>query len=309
LGQAANNPNHFSNVARKTAKDPTWVTIKNPQTGLLVPKIVERPLVLNDLINKSPKSIITELAKINAIPTESLRFPNGPVLPAVLFFDDVSDFFHDQNREEFQVLCLEVFATLRHKFHIQLLTKRPSNARAFFKKHHCPDNVWVGTTCETTDKDNIGQNYIWDGKKSIPVKGYPANWWGGEGDPPWTRLKILSEIEAPVLFTSAEPMVGRIFQPDSVWKRIDWAIIGFESNNNKPKAPIIRGYDLKDELDDLLAQLARNHVQTWFKQWGSYDAAGNYLGGHAKAGHSIKGREKFLWQWPKYYLNVQKKGY
>jgi len=314
---SAKMPNNFHNTARNNPKTGTaeWVRVEVDGIRNGKPKLVALPGNLRHLVNKSPESILKDLRTIYSDQKERDRFPNGPVLPVPVFVDSMSDFFHQQNDEGFLIDAVETMGQLSDKFHFQILTKRTQRMLEFSQRHPFPDGIWAGTTCETTDRNCVGQNYLWqwdDSKKksghAVPVKGCPANWYNHneDGVAPWERPYLLAEVDAKVRFLSIEPMTGPIELPDHIWKRIDWVIIGGESDGGNQAQSLIRLCDLRKELNDLLRQCELNKVPVWFKQWGSYDEQGNYLGGHGAAGHKVDGLN--IYNWPKYYLDAQTKG-
>lgn len=94
--------------------------------------------------------------------------------PKLVFTCSMSDFFHRQAdpwREE-------AWDIMRRTSHLtyQVLTKRPGLAVDWYEKHGWLPNVWLGTSVETV--------------KYLP------------------RLDVLARVEAPVLFVSAEPLLG-----------------------------------------------------------------------------------------------------
>jgi len=112
--------------------------------------------------------------------------------PARIFVNSMSDVFHSQVPEDF---IRKLFAVMRnypeHVF--QILTKRPG--RAAHMELQWPPNVWMGTSVED--------------------------------DRVLDRLDLLRDCEAETLFTSFEPLIGPINEPDL--SSYDWAIVGGES--------------------------------------------------------------------------------
>lgn len=272
------------------------------------------------------------------------RMPNGPVLPVPVFIDSLSDFFHDESmkNEEFLVEALEVMGDTAHKFHYQLVTKRTKNMMEFSHRHPFPENVWAMTTLETTDPKAKTPNYVWDAKNKVAlvvpaagliytaktglwspvptdgtipaggqlVRGCPANWYApnGGGIAPWERPEYLLRTNAKQKGFSIEPMTGAVDFTRQQWKDMGkqnvWLIIGAESDGDDSKRPMIRLCDLKPELEQLLARAKEYGLPVWFKQWGSWDETGKYIGGKSEAGHKVAGMN--VYQWPKILLDAQR---
>lgn len=309
--------------------------------------------ILAAISSKSEKAVLADLQEIYNYQEDGHylnreRFPNGAVLPGVIFFDSMSDFFHDEamKDEDFLADVLSEMGSQAHKFHFQLVTKRTKNMLEFSKRHKLPQNVWAMATVETTDRNANAPSYVFDKKENkellIPpeglfytkarewkpasnfdpkdggrlVKPCRANWAPclGGGTPPWERIGHLLEVNAAVKGLSIEPMAGPVDlslirkQPPSERHKW-WAIIGGESDGGDRSKPLIRLCDLKKELKDLLSQCKDSGIPVWFKQYGSWDAKGEYLGSHVAAGHKVDG--KFRLEWPKPYLEIisKKKGY
>ncbi len=93
--------------------------------------------------------------------------------PKLVFTCSMSDFFHRQAdpwREE----AWEIMRRTPHTY--QVLTKRPGLAVDWYKKHGWLPNVWLGASVES-------QRYA-------------------------PRLDVLARVPAPILFVSAEPLLG-----------------------------------------------------------------------------------------------------
>jgi hypothetical protein len=181
---SANKGKTFQNVASKTKSGQSIWNVDSNKDPVFVPLYS----ALGDLRNLNPKSILYDLNKVynhqeldkeanRYIYTEQKRFPVGPRLPATCFIDDVSDFFHEQSfkHEDFMNDCMDTFEQMPF-IHFQLLTKRTQRMLEYSQRRPFPDNVWAGTTCETTDKNFKGQNFSWNGEKAVEVKGVPANY-------------------------------------------------------------------------------------------------------------------------------------
>jgi protein gp37 len=334
---SANKGKAFQSVASKTKGGQSrWNKDSNGD-----PVFVPLYSALGELRGLSPETTLYNLIKLynhqeldketdRFIYTEQKRFPVGPRLPATCFIDDVSDFFHEQSfkHQDFMDKCMDSFENMDF-IHFQLLTKRTQRMLEYSQRRPFPDNVWAGTTCETTDKNFRGQNYSWDGEKEVKVGGIQANYENAlkgvplhDGVPPWERPKLLAQVQAKVRFLSVEPMTGPIELDKKTWEKISWVIIGGESDGypsrnlkgklkkkDKPTKPVMRLCDIADipnGVKDLLKQCKRHKVPVWFKQWGSYNEDGVYLGGHAMAGHEVSGGVQY--GWPTYYENILRKG-
>lgn len=121
-----------------------------------------------------------------------------------------------------------------------LLTKRPHLIKklAPTKEYRYPANVWLGTTVENQEAAD-------------------------------KRIKYLLEFKKPaVRFLSCEPLLGpvdirRYLQPDANGVRIDWVIVGGESDHRaRPMNP--------EWAESLYAQCQEARVPFLFKQWGNW---------------------------------------
>jgi protein gp37 len=168
--------------------------------------------------------------------------------PSLIFTSSMTDVFFEEVPVVFREAVFDTIArTPQHRY--QILTKRPHLARAWFDRHPCPANVWMGTTVEDAR--------VLD------------------------RLEHLRAINARVRFVSAEPLIGGL-GPNVDLRGIDWLIGGGESGLHlmRPEvcrerglvarvngrwAPTERGLSIVRQLRD--ACIAQN-VAFWFKQWG-----------------------------------------
>lgn len=120
-----------------------------------------------------------------------------------------------------------------------LLTKRPHLIKKLAPSgYRYPANVWLGTTVENQHSAD-------------------------------TRIKYLLEFAKPaVRFLSCEPLLGpvdvrRYLQPGPDGVRIDWVIVGGESEHGaRPMNP--------EWAESLLEQCQEAGVPFLFKQWGSW---------------------------------------
>jgi protein gp37 len=149
-----------------------------------------------------------------------------------IFVNSMSDLFHRDVPEDFlrQVFEEMLYADW-HTF--QVLTKRPSRALRFFRRHidlfparSIPEHIWLGTSVE-----NQHVTY---------------------------RVRQLSSIPAAVRFLSCEPLLGPLILDLS---SIHWVIVGGESG------PIRRAMDLQ-WARDIRDQCADAKVPFFFKQVG-----------------------------------------
>lgn len=150
--------------------------------------------------------------------------------PKLIFLCSMGDLFHEDVPDAY---IREVFATMALTPHIyQVLTKRPERMAKFAKTICWPGNVWAGTTIE--DNDHV------------------------------YRADVLREIQAPVRFISAEPLLGPL--PDLNLEGIQWLIAGGESGTGwRPmEADWVR--NLRDRCFD-------ENVAFFFKQWAGFQPA------------------------------------
>lgn len=114
--------------------------------------------------------------------------------PRTIFVNSMSDLFHKDVPIEF---ILRVFDTMcsapQHRF--QVLTKRPERVAELSHLLPWPDNVWLGTSVETS-------KYL-------------------------QRLDSLRSCSAQIRFLSLEPLLGPLAGLDL--REIDWVIVGGES--------------------------------------------------------------------------------
>ena len=114
--------------------------------------------------------------------------------PRLVFVNSMSDLFHARVPLEFIQQVFRVMdATPQHTY--QVLTKRPRRMRRLATELSWPDNLWVGTSVESTD-----------------VLG---------------RVTDLQAVPAAVRFLSCEPLLGPLSDLDL--SGIGWVIVGGES--------------------------------------------------------------------------------
>jgi protein gp37 len=188
--------------------------------------------------------------------------------PRRIFVNSMSDLFHESLAFADVLRIFEVMEKAKqHTF--QVLTKRPQRAFDFCATYGIgtvnpwPGNVWFGVSTEnqaTADE----------------------------------RIPLALQVPAPVIFISAEPLVGSVVLRPS-WvagydysggraisaPRIAWVIAGGESGPGaRPMHPAW--------VRSLRDQCAAANVPYFFKQWGEWAptaaVAGGNLGGELRAG-------------------------
>ena len=170
--------------------------------------------------------------------------------PRLVFVNSMSDLFHSGVSDAFLQRVFDVMRRAdRHTF--QVLTKRPDRAAAFVPKSGWPENVWLGTSVEDA---------------------YVLN-----------RVDFLRLSGAHVKFLSCEPLIGPLHHALDL-EGIDWVIAGGESDPHG-KARRMRAHWARG-LRDLCTT---EGVPFFFKQWGSIDEHGAYVGKDS-AGRALDGR-------------------
>jgi len=226
------------------------------------------------------------------------KVPKGPRI----FVNSLSDLFHEEIPTDFIFRALDVMADLPDRT-FQVLTKRPEQAQAVLglyydrpaPRGHSTDpplpNIWLGVSIENA-------RYTW-------------------------RADVLRELPAAVRFISAEPLLGSLFSVGADYESggrvlhrdrvmnagrspldltgIDWLIVGGESGGKfaRPMHPEWarelrnsclgeRGWSLPWPRRDLPA----GETAFFFKQWGSHNENGAYVGAGPKSGgRLLDGRE------------------
>lgn len=150
-----------------------------------------------------------------------------------VFLPSMSDLFHEKVPDEYIEKVMDACVS-RPDLTFQVLSKRAERMAEFFKTHEVPQNVWLGVT--------IGH--------AMSVY----------------RLAYLKQINAPVRFISAEPLLGDI-APLMDLTGIDWVIVGGES-----------GVDARPMQEEWALNLKRVCEEAecafFFKQWGAWGADG-----------------------------------
>jgi protein gp37 len=176
---------------------------------------------------------------------DRLELPLRWRAPRMIFVNSMSDLFHERVPFEF---IDEVFAVMAHADHhaYQVLTKRPERLVAWHREHGrgrpVPPHVWLGVSVESAA-------YAW-------------------------RIDRLRQVDVPVRFISAEPLLGPL--PALDLTGIAWLITGGESGGTTARALVERGADGRwqpkaDALPwvrDLRDQCAHAGVAFFHKQWG-----------------------------------------
>ncbi|HED53103.1 MAG TPA: phage Gp37/Gp68 family protein [Phycisphaerales bacterium] len=125
---------------------------------------------------------------------KSLDLPRTWRLGRVIFVNSMSDLFHEDVPESYIKRVFQVMEECpQHTF--QVLTKRPEKAWLLSPKLAWPNNVWMGTSVESS--------------------GY------------YDRIRVLQRIPARVRFLSCEPLLGPLKRMPL--KGINWVIVGGES--------------------------------------------------------------------------------
>ncbi len=114
--------------------------------------------------------------------------------PRMIFVNSMSDLFHKDVPTTFIAECFAVMQRAsQHTF--QVLTKRPERAAELAAHLPWPNNLWMGTTVESSDYAH--------------------------------RVNSLVHIPAAVRFLSLEPLLGPL--PRLALQGIHWVIVGGES--------------------------------------------------------------------------------
>lgn len=176
-----------------------------------------------------------------------LTEPKRAKRPSLIFTSSMTDVFFEEIDDAYRARIFETIAsTPQHRY--QVLTKRPHLARAWFDRHPCPDNVWIGTTVE-----------------DLRVR---------------ERVEHLRAINARVRFISAEPLIGSLAGLDL--SGIHWLIGGGESGLHLTRPEVCAERGLVERRDgawtptdhgqrivrDLRDACVDAGVAFWFKQWG-----------------------------------------
>ena len=154
---------------------------------------------------------------------------------SLVFLPSMSDLFHEDVPDNFIEKVISACES-RSDVTFQLLTKRAERMARFFESRSVPQNVWVGVT--------IGHS----NPKCIE------------------RLGFLKQIDAPIRFISAEPLLADIASLVDL-TGIDWVIVGGESGPGARPMKEEWAWNLKLACENAGAAF-------FFKQWGSIGADG-----------------------------------
>jgi protein gp37 len=190
--------------------------------------------------------------------------------PRMIFVNSMSDLFHDRVPFEFidQVFAIMTRAS-RHVF--QVLTKRPDRMVEWYRnvdgRRVVPSHVWLGVSVESAP-------YVW-------------------------RVDRLRQVDVPVRFVSAEPLLGSLAASLDL-TGISWVISGGESGGPASRALVEQtaaGWKPKPqavqwvrELRDLCEAAG---VAFFHKQWGGprSTSGGRMLDGRQWSDYPGAGRE------------------
>ncbi len=116
--------------------------------------------------------------------------------PSVIFVNSMSDLFHKSVPNDFIMKVFEIM-NQAHWHQFQVLTKRPERVVAMNARLNWTDNIWLGTSVESSD-------YV-------------------------GRIDSLRETSANIKFLSLEPLLGAL--PRLNLNKIHWVIVGGESGH------------------------------------------------------------------------------
>lgn len=181
------------------------------------------------------------------------------IIPAgsLVFLPSMSDLFHEGVPTEYIEKVLEACSS-RPDLIFQVLTKRAERMADYFHSHPVPQNVWTGVT--------IGH------AKSL------------------YRLNYLKQINAPVRWISAEPLLGDI-APLMDLTGIDWVVVGGESGVGARPMEEAWAWNMKLACD-------ASGAQFFFKQWGTWSENGQRASKKVN-GHLLKNVEYMNYPTPR----------
>jgi protein gp37 len=170
--------------------------------------------------------------KLSILP-ERLEQPRKRKKPTMYFVNSMSDLFHNEIPFEFIDRVFDVMRdTPQHTY--QILTKRASRMRKYFRSRKVPNNAWIGVSVENK-KDGLN------------------------------RIEELKNINAKVRFLSIEPLLEELGELNL--SGIDWVIVGGESG---PKSRPMK----TEWVESIKFQCDKSNVAFFFKQWGSWGSDG-----------------------------------
>jgi protein gp37 len=156
---------------------------------------------------------------------DSLDVPRRWRQPRTVFVNSMSDLFHARVPLGFVQQVVETMRdTPQHTY--QVLTKRARRLRLLSDRIEWPDNVWVGTSVESTDTTH--------------------------------RIEDLRRVDAAVRFLSLEPLLGPLSDLDLT--SIGWVIAGGESG---PRARPIEPSWVRAIRDQCLEQDVPFFFKQW----------------------------------------------
>jgi protein gp37 len=174
--------------------------------------------------------------KIVLLP-QDLGQPLHDLTPKHFFVNSMADLFHDKVPEDFIDAVFQVMEKAHwHRF--QVLTKRPENMAKFSQRYF---------------KNRTPPGNIWLGTSVENQEAFDK------------RIPALRKTRAAVRWLSCEPLLGPI-RFDSA-DAIDWVVVGGESDSVRPMK--------KAWATSLRDQCKKERIPFFFKQWGSFDEAGN----------------------------------
>ena len=191
---------------------------------------------------------------------ERLRQPKRWRGRHLVFVNSMSDLFHADVPDNFARTVFRVMLDVpRHVY--QVLTKRPSRAARFVRRHRdlfngdgLPPHIWIGTSVESQETAY--------------------------------RIRHLEAVPAAVRFLSCEPLIGAL-SLCKAWTagRIHWVIVGGESGiGHRPVA--------SEWVTAIRDECLHGGVPFFFKQWGGRTpkAGGRRLEGREWSEFPVDGR-------------------
>ncbi|WP_375283167.1 DUF5131 family protein [Sphingobium yanoikuyae] len=182
----------------------------------------------------------------------ALAIPSRIKEPTVWFVNSMSDLFgEDVTDNQIAAIFKVMNDTPQHTY--QILTKRANRAAKLASSLKWTPNIWLGVSVET-DK------YL-------------------------NRVKLLKKVPAAIRFLSCEPLLGPLTNLDL--GGIHWVIVGGESGRSRDKVRPMH----PDWARDIRDKCAAANVPFFFKQWGNWDAYGQWHRSKKGPGHLLDGLE------------------
>lgn len=163
--------------------------------------------------------------------------------PRRIFVNSMSDLFHEKVPSSFIDQVFEVMTHAQHHI-FQVLTKRGDQLVDWHRAHgreRIPSNIWIGVSVESAA-------YLW-------------------------RVDRLREVNVPIRFISAEPLLGPLTRLDL--RGISWVITGGESGGPPDRALVMRtprGWTPKPSavawVREIRDRCRSQGVAFFHKQWG-----------------------------------------